>query len=131
METILIQDADEAIADIVITALRIEGYHAYRLKDDHESILEMIQGHQARLVLLDSWLMRQSAQLCARIKAHFPKLPVIAFSCDSNLGKNYRASGFDGYLSKPFELKELYRLARKFLPGRNKKQAVEELESDC
>ena len=100
METILIQDADEAIADIVITALRMEGYRACRLTDNHENILEMIRGHRAKLILLDCWLGKQSVRLCGWIKTHFPKLPVVAFSCDNNISQNFSVLGFDGYLAK-------------------------------
>jgi DNA-binding NtrC family response regulator len=130
METILIQDADEAIADIVITALRMNGYRACRLGNNQENILETIRSHQGKLILLDCWLGQQSARLCGWIKAHFPKLPVIAFSCDSNISQNFRLLGFDGYLNKPFDLQDLYRLARKFLPGRKKRQPVE-TQPDC
>lgn len=130
METILIQDGDAAIADIVITALRMEGYRACPLTDDQENILEKIRGHRARLILLDCWLGQQSVRLCGWIKAHFPDLPVIAFSCDNNISQNFRVLGFDGYLSKPFDLEELYQVVRKFLPGRKKREHVE-AQLDC
>lgn len=130
METILIHDADEAIADIVITALKMEGYHACRLTDDHENILEMIRGHRAKLIMLDCWLGKQSVKLCGWIKAHFSKMPVIAFSCDNNINQNYRLLGFDGYLRKPFDLEELYQIVRKFLPAPKKGRPLEQ-ELDC
>jgi DNA-binding NtrC family response regulator len=130
METILIQDADEAIADVVITALRIKGYRACRLSDNHENILETISGHQAKLILLDCWLGKQSVKLCGWIKAHFPELPVVAFSCDSNIIQNFRALGFDAYLGKPFDLEELYRIVGKFLPGPKERQQMTQ-QLDC
>jgi DNA-binding NtrC family response regulator len=130
METILIQDADEAIADVVITALRMKGYRACRLADSDENILEMIRGHQAKLILLDCWLGKQSVKLCGWIKAHFPELPVVAFSCDNNIRQNFRFLGFDGFLGKPFDLEELYGIVRRFLPRRKKRQPVEQ-PLDC
>jgi DNA-binding response OmpR family regulator len=125
METILIQDADEAIADVVITALSMKGYRACHLSDIHENILETIRSHGAKLILLDCWLGQQSVRLCGWIKAHFPNLPVVAFSCDNNTRENFRVLGFDAYLGKPFELEELYRVVRKFLSGHKKSQLVE------
>jgi DNA-binding response OmpR family regulator len=126
METILIQDDDEAITDIVITALNLEGYRACRLAGDHENILEMIRHHQAKLILLDCWLGKQSVKLCSWIKAHFPTVPVIAFSCDNQIGQNFREMGFDAYLAKPFDLQELYSTVREFMPGRSKRQPAEQ-----
>jgi len=130
METILIQDDDETIADVVITALKMEGYRGCRLVDNHENILETIRSQEAKLILLDCWLGKQSVKLCGWIKAHFPKLPVIAFSCDNHISQNFRALGFDGYLGKPFDLHELYGIVRKFIPGHGKRQSVEE-QLDC
>ena len=130
METILIQDADEAVADVVITALRMEGYRACRLAGSHENILETIRGHQAKLLLLDCWMGKQSIKLCGWVKAHFPKLPVVAFSSDKHIRQNFRVLGFDGFLGKPFDLEELYRVVGKFLPGRKKRQPVEQV-LDC
>lgn len=130
METILIQDDDEAIADVVITALRMKGYRACRLSDNHENILETIRSHRAKLILLDCWLAKQSVKLCGWIKAHFPKLPVVAFSCDNNIHQNFRALGFDDYLGKPFDLEDLYGIVDKFLPGRKERQPMEE-QLDC
>lgn len=126
METILIQDDDEAIADIVITALSMEGYRACRLAGDDENILEMIRSYQANLIVLDCWLGKQSVKLCNWIKAHVPLVPVIAFSCDSQIGQNFSDMGFDGYLGKPFDLQELYSTGRKFIPSRRKRQPAEQ-----
>lgn len=126
METILIQDADRAIVDIVIMALRMEGYHACRLTDHHENMLEMIRKHQAKLLILDDWLGKQTVKLCGWIKTHFPKLPVIAFSCDNNISQNYRVLGFDDYLRKPFDLEELYHVVRKFIPQRKTRLSEKE-----
>jgi hypothetical protein len=39
METILIQESDEAILDIVSTALEMEGYHVCSLSDQHEIVI--------------------------------------------------------------------------------------------
>jgi DNA-binding response OmpR family regulator len=126
METILIQDDDEAIAEIVITALSMEGYRACRLAGDEENIMEMIRSHHAKLIVLDCWLGKQSVKLCSWIKAHFPGVRVIAFSCDNQAGENFRDLGFDGYLGKPFDLQELYGTVRQFIPVRRKRQPAEQ-----
>ena len=127
METIIVQELDADTLDVVSTALQMNGYRVYGLTDQHENILEMIRRHHPKLVLLDCWLSKTSGKQIAHwIKAHFPRLPVIAFSCDNNIAEEYRRLGFDGYLKKPFDLDVLYRVIDNHLPGRNKHQMSEQ-----
>jgi DNA-binding response OmpR family regulator len=114
MGTILIQEPDEAIRDIVTTALQMEGYRVCSLTDTNENVLEMIRKHRPQLILLDCWLSDYSAgQVSQWIKAHFPHLPVVAFSCDHQIGEKYRQFGFDDYIKKPFDLELLYKVVKK------------------
>lgn len=116
METIMVQEPDAATLDVVSTALQMNGYRVYSLTDERENIPEMIRRHRPKLVLLDCCLSRATAKQVARwIKSHFPRLPVIAFSCDNNIDQEYRKLGFDGYLKKPFDLEMLYRVVRTHL----------------
>jgi DNA-binding response OmpR family regulator len=128
METILVQEADVATLDVVTTALKMEGYHVCSLTDNDENALDMIRRHRPKLVLLDCWLQRSSAgQVSQWIKAHFPRLPVVAFSCDNQIEEKYRQFGFDDYIKKPFDLKMLYRVIRKHLPKHKKHRPVNEV----
>ncbi|WDF79578.1 response regulator [Mucilaginibacter sp. KACC 22773] len=123
METIMVQEADAATLDVVATALQMEGYRVCSLDDTNENALEMIRRHHPKLVLLDCWLSHNSAgQVSQWIKAHFPHLPVIAFSCDNQIEAKYRQFGFDDYIQKPFELHKLYQVIRKYLPQRHKRR---------
>jgi len=128
METILVQEADEAILEALTIALKIEGYQICSLTDRDGNVLDMIRLHRPRLVLLDYWAGHYSGkQVIHWIKAHFPSLPVIAFSCDNQIDQEYRQYGFDGYLKKPFDLKVLYRLVRKYLPKHRRRHHVTRL----
>jgi DNA-binding response OmpR family regulator len=123
METILIQEPDEAIRDIVTTALQMQGYRVCSLTDTNENALEMIRRHHPKVVLLDCWLSDYSAgQVSQWIKAHFPYLPVVAFSCDHRIDGNYRQFGFDDYIKKPFDLELLYQVVKKHLRKRHQRQ---------
>lgn len=128
METIMIQESDEAILDIVTTALQMEGYRVCSLDDTDENALDMIRHYRPKMILLDCWLSNYSAgQVSQWIKAHFPHLPVVAFSCDNLIEDNYRQFGFDGYIKKPFDLKVLYKVIKKYLPKSKKGREVAEL----
>lgn len=126
METILVQETDSATLEVLTFALQMEGYRVVTLPDQQESVLEMIRRHHPKLVLLDCWLSHYTGkQISHWIKAHFPRLPVIAFSCDGHIDEEYRKLGFDGYLKKPFDLKILYEVIRKFLSHkRNHKKTI-------
>jgi DNA-binding response OmpR family regulator len=125
METILIHEPDAAILDILNTALQMEGYQVYRLENHDFNTLELIRRHRPKLLLLDCWLSNYAGKrLCGWIKAHFPRLPVIALSCDNDIDVHYHDFGFDGYLRKPFDLATLYQVIRKHLPRRQRQQRV-------
>lgn len=123
MDTILVHETDTATLEVLTVALQIKGYRVCNLNTQDDNVLELIRRYQPKLVLLDCWLSHYSGkQISHWIKAHFPKLPVIAFSCDNNIGEEYQKLGFDGYLKKPFELNGLYASIRKYLPPERKRR---------
>ena len=78
METIMIQEADEATLDVVTTALQMEGYQVCNLTDNNENALDMIRRYHPKMILLDCWLRNNSAgQVSQWIKSHFPRKPKI------------------------------------------------------
>ncbi len=113
METILLQEADDDIKDIVSEALKMQGYQVCCIESGKGNLPELVRRHRPRLLLLDCWLTRFSRDICRQLKTHFPQLTIVAFSSDTDIDKRFRDLGFDGYLSKPFELEELYTLVRK------------------
>jgi len=119
METILVKETDLATLEVLTVALQMKGYRVFSLPDEYENVLEIIRRQHARLVLLDCRLGRDADKPITHwIKAHYPSLPLIAVSCDNNIGEEYHQLGFDGYLKKPFDLSLLYHTVRNFLHGR-------------
>jgi DNA-binding response OmpR family regulator len=125
METIMIQEADEATLDVVTTALQMEGYRVYNLADSNENALDMIRRYHPKMVLLDCWLRNNSAgQVSQWIKSHYPRLPLVAFSCDNQIEEKYRQFGFDDYVKKPFDLSVLYKVIKKQVHKRKRNRPV-------
>ena len=123
METILVQETDTATLEVLTFALQMEGYRVCGVAEQNENIIDLIRRYHPRLVLLDCWLSHYAGkQVLHWIKAHFPQLPVIAFSCDNQIDEEYHQLGFDGYLKKPFDLDVLYRAIRKYLPHRSRRR---------
>jgi DNA-binding response OmpR family regulator len=116
METIMIQEADAATLEMLTVALQMEGYQVCSMIGYKENVLDMIRRHHPKLVLLDCWLSNYfGTEICQLIKAHFPRLPVVALSCDNQIDQHYRQFGFDDYIKKPFDLDLLYQVVRKHM----------------
>jgi DNA-binding response OmpR family regulator len=117
METIVIQDTDQDILDILYFALQHEGFQVYALNDTGPEFLQLIEKAKPHVVALDYRMSGEDCRrLCAEIKHKYPHLPVLALSCNTNINEVYSKFGFDDYIEKPFDLDLLYRILRKHIP---------------
>jgi DNA-binding response OmpR family regulator len=117
METIVIQDTDQDILEVLYAALELEGFKVYALPETDRDFLQLIDKARPHVVLLDFRFSGEDCiGVCRDIKARYPHLPVLALSCNSNINEVYSQSGFDGYIAKPFDLDQLYRILRKHVP---------------
>ena len=121
METIVIQEPDESVRDVLKLAFEAEGFNVYTLDSCGPRLLSLIRKTNPSLVLLD---FRISGEECIKmfriIKQSFPRLPVIAMSCNNKIKHIYHNLGFDGYLEKPFDLNMLSQVAWGCLHNNNK-----------
>ncbi|MNL25074.1 putative transcriptional regulatory protein TcrX [compost metagenome] len=126
MDTILIQDKDEAILDVLTLALEDEGFDVISVDACNEKkVLELIDKQRPHVVMLDIRLSDQDCiDVCKLIKLKYPHLPVIALSCNNNVHDEYNKLGFDGYIRKPFDLDLLYKIIRKHIPLSNRKTDI-------
>nr|WP_068890327.1 response regulator [Pedobacter panaciterrae] len=121
METIIVQETDAAILDVLTEALTIEGFEVLPVADIREDFLSLVDQHRPHVVMLDYRLDGEACkQTCFQIKQRFPHLPIIAMSCNYNIDRLYGANGFDGYIRKPFDLDMLYAILRRHIPEQQK-----------
>ena len=115
MQTILIQEADDSIRDVLSLALEAEGFEVILTKNCDQQLLNLVNEIRPALLVLDFILDgSDSISLCQLIKASYPKLPVLAFSCNANIKDSYAGYGFDGYIPKPFDLDLLCSILRPY-----------------
>ncbi|MBB5624139.1 two-component system nitrogen regulation response regulator GlnG [Pedobacter cryoconitis] len=115
-ETIIVQDTDADILDVLTDALSIEGFHVYPVLDCNQDFITLIEHHRPHVVMLDYRLDGEVCkEICLKIKSVYPHLPVIALSCNYNIDKLYGENGFDDYIRKPFDLDLLYSILRKYI----------------
>ncbi|MBP1916616.1 DNA-binding response OmpR family regulator [Lederbergia galactosidilyticus] len=107
---ILIVEDEEKIARLLEIELTYEGYETGKALDGLEG-LEMIREQSWDLVLLDVMLPSLSGiEVLRRIRAHDQKMPVILLTAKDSVED--KVSGLDlganDYLTKPFQIEELF-----------------------
>lgn len=120
MNTIIIQETDPHVLDVLQTALTEENFNVYAMQHCNEDFMKLIEKTRPHVVVLDYRLEGQRCiEIFKEIKAKYPHLPLIALSCNHNINSVAPELGFDGYISKPFDLEELYATLRRFIPNPN------------
>ena len=113
MQTIIVQETDSDVLDILTYALKQGGFTVYPLLNCDENFLGIIEETKPHVVLLDFKLDgKECMRVLREIKVKYPHLPVVAASCNANINANYDRLGFDDNIPKPFDLDMLYSILR-------------------
>lgn len=113
-KTIMIVDDNHSILDIMTLMLKGAGY-AVRVTTDGRDVLNL-KKPLPDLLFLDLLLSgTNGSELCTQLKSDnkTKNLPIIIFSANINIKKIAKTCGADGFLTKPFEMNELLKMARK------------------
>jgi len=114
-DKIIIIEDDKDTLDIMTYILTDEGYEV--IAADNTGPLMDIQLHRPVLILMDNRLPDGPGRdICLKLKndpatAHFP---VALVSADNKLEEIARDCGADAFLKKPFDVKELIGLTKRF-----------------
>ena len=118
MSTIILQETDPHVLDVLQTALAEENFSVYAMQHCDEDFMKLIEETRPHVVMLDYRLDgKKCLEIFVEIKNRYPHLPLIALSCNHNINTVAPELGFDGYIAKPFDLDELYRTLRRFIPN--------------
>ena len=113
---ILVADDDSGIVDAMQILLEDEGYDVITTMNG-ENIRDMYE-QKPDLVFLDIWMSGiNGSTICQKLKADekTSNVPVIMFSANRDTHDIAKQCGADGFLSKPFEIKELLQIVNRFL----------------
>lgn len=131
METVIIQDTDQSILDILTIALQLGNFEVYAVLDHDSNFIDMIATLKPHVVMLDYKLDgKMCVEICHQIKDVYPHLPVIAMSCNSNINDEFDRHGFDDYIPKPFDLDNLYAVLRKHIPKQEAIKIAEKVKEN-
>src|SRR5438552_3106805 len=105
---ILVADDDAGIVDAMQILLEDEGYEVITTMEG-ENIEEMYK-QKPDLVFLDIWMSGVNGNtVCKKLKEDdaTKKVPIIMFSANRDTEQIAMQCGADGFLSKPFDIKDL------------------------
>jgi two-component system, OmpR family, phosphate regulon response regulator PhoB len=116
---IMVIEDDTDIRETIVYALEEEKYVVIASEDAR--VLKFLSHHNPDLILLDNWLSdwksdANGEQLSKQIKSDpaTSHIPIIIVSAVNNIKEIAEAGLADGYLRKPFDLKELIDIVVKF-----------------
>lgn len=116
MDKIIVQETDPHVLDVLVFALKYEGFDVLGVQDYNTDFISLIEETKPHVIILDYRLRGDAAkELCYNIKSKYPHLPIIATSCNYNINQLYNLNGFDDYIHKPFDLDLLYRIIKKYI----------------
>ena len=116
LKKILVADDDPGIVDAMQILLEDEGYEVITTGDG-EAIPRMFD-QKPDLVFLDIWMSGVNGnEVCSQLKSNSEtsNIPIIIFSANRDTEEIARQCGADGFLSKPFEIKDLMAMVHKYL----------------
>jgi two-component system cell cycle response regulator DivK len=120
-ERILIIEDNPKNLKLVRDVLQFRGYTTLEAETG-EAGVELARAQQPALILMDVQLPGMNGrEAMQRLKAdvHTRHIPIIALTAFAMKGdqESLLAEGFDGYIAKPVDIKELPRVLAQFLSG--------------
>jgi len=121
---VLVVEDEKHIRNIVEYNLRLDGFDVY-LAEDGPTGLELAQNHKFKVILLD-WMMPEmnGLEVLSELKhtRKTERIPVFMLTAKGAIGDMDWAYniGVDGYITKPFDAKQLGSTIRRKLEERRK-----------
>jgi two-component system, OmpR family, alkaline phosphatase synthesis response regulator PhoP len=109
MKTILVCDDDNSILEVIQIVLEDQG-HKVITRSSGKGIQKVVKESSPDIILLDIWMPgmdgKEVTKLLKRDKST-ANIPIILISALNNAGSISQDVGADGYISKPFEIRDL------------------------
>lgn len=108
MKTILICDDDQFIMQVAKEILVKKGYNVSTL-ETCDLLMEKVEKMQPELILMDLLIPPMGGDNSIKLLKNNPKtkhIPILVFSVDQEIEKITSEIEADGYIKKPFEIKE-------------------------
>lgn len=119
---VLIVEDNQDNRELVVKVLKRSGYITVEAEDGEQAI-EKAMSDKPDLILLDISLPKLDGyEVAARLKGmeEFQEIPIVAFTAHAMKGDREKVivAGFEGYISKPVNIRELPEQIRSFIRGK-------------
>jgi len=119
---IMVVDDNRDSRELVVKVLKTKGYQMVEASDGEEA-LEKVIIEKPDLILLDISIPKiDGFEVCRRIKSQedFKSIPVVALTAHAMKGDREKTLGvgFEGYISKPINIRELPDQVKSYLKGK-------------
>lgn len=115
MDTILLQQSDPVVLEVTTLTLE-EHFKIVAFELLPTNLADVITSYSPKLAIIDYVLMGQQAiTYLKQIRKLAPTLPVIVLSCTNNIASLSKNNGFDGYLTKPFDIESLVKMVKRYI----------------
>ena len=107
MKKILVVDDDEAILRVVKLTLTSHGFDV-QTHSTGLNVLDIVMHYHPNLILLDIRLPgKLGTEVCKELKQIHTNLPILLFSAHADQGEAFAICDADGFIQKPFDMKNL------------------------
>jgi DNA-binding response OmpR family regulator len=107
MKKILVVDDDKDILEVVRYLLTSHGFDV-QTHSTGLNVPDIVMHYHPNLILLDVRLPgKLGTEICKELKQINTHLPIILFSAHAEEGKSFAICDADGFIQKPFDIKEL------------------------
>ncbi|EKD84953.1 MAG: Response regulator receiver protein [uncultured bacterium] len=116
---ILVIDDSKAILEVIQIMLEEKGY-LVKILDHTEDVFREVEGFGPDLIILDVWMPALSGKdITKKLKQadSTKNIPIIIFSALTKNQASEEVKEADDYLSKPFEMEELFEKVVKNISG--------------
>lgn len=119
---ILIVEDNQDSRELVVKILKNKGYQIVEAVDG-EQALSKAKTEQPNLILMDISIPKiDGFEVTKKLKAmdEFKNIPIVALTAHAMKGdrEKFISAGFEGYISKPIDIRELPEQVRNFLRGK-------------
>jgi two-component system cell cycle response regulator DivK len=118
-KTVLVVEDDQDNREMVVKVLKHNGYRPIEAVDGQEAV-ERVRAENPDLILLDLYIPKMNGyEVTRKLKGDqdLHHIPIIALTAHAMKGDREEAlaAGFDGYITKPIDVRELPRQIEHFL----------------
>ncbi|MDQ7786335.1 MAG: response regulator [Thermodesulfovibrionales bacterium] len=120
--TILVVEDNQDSRELVVKVLKNKGYQMIEAEDGEEAIQKALT-ERPNLILMDISIPKiDGYEVVKRLKSmeEFRDTPIVALTAHAMKGdrEKFISAGFEGYISKPINVREFPELVRNYLRGK-------------